>query len=235
MKRNLFGLKVRGGRVAAVRAVYNLIRTVWDPTRSDVQRGINTLVADALADATPERIAEFEREQPAIAALFAERYDPDVDPKKLGALPDGTLGREYARFLAANKIDPLATLLAMGEPVNPLQYFFRRAYKLHDILHVALGCDASILGEVRIVSFSLGQGARNRANSDRDGRAPSLALAVLIMHVALRRPAEFREAVKLAYEWMALGERSRAHVPFPLEDHLAEPVEAVRALLLAPA
>ena len=44
-----------------------------------------------------------------------------------------------------------------------------------------------------------------------------------------------REAIQLAYEWMSLGERSRAHVPFKVEDHLAEPVESVRAQLLAPA
>ncbi len=215
-----------------LRGLYNLARTVWNPVNSDVQHGINTLVTDALRDATPERVAEFERAQPEIAALFAERYDPDVDPRRLASLPDGSLGREYARFLAANGIDPLGTLLAMGEPVNALQYFFRRAYKLHDLMHVALGCDASILGEVRIVSYSLGQGARNPGG---DGRAPALALAVLILHIALRRPAEFRESIRLAYEWMQLGERSRAHVPFRIEEHLAEPVASVRALVLAPA
>jgi ubiquinone biosynthesis protein Coq4 len=214
------------------RGLVNLARTIWDPTRSDVQRGINTLVADALRDATPERVAAFERERPEVAALFAERYDPKLDPRALEALPDGTLGREYARFLRANGIDPLATLLRMGEPTNVLAYSFRRAYKLHDLMHVALGCDASILGEVRIVSYSLGQGARHAA---REGRAPSLALAVLLLHIALRRPTEFRDAVRLAYEWMQLGERSRAHVPFRLEDHLQEPVEQVRALVLAPA
>jgi ubiquinone biosynthesis protein Coq4 len=217
--------------LALVRGLVNLARTIWDPTRSDVQRGINTFVADALRDATPERVAAFERERPEVAALFAERYDPPLDLRALEALPDGTLGREYARFLRANGIDPLATLLRMGEPTNAMAYSFRRAYKLHDLLHVVLGCDASILGEVRIVSYSLGQGARR---AEKEGRAPSVALAVLLLHVALRRPAEFREAVRLAYEWMALGERSRAHVPFRLEDHLHEPVPSVRALVLAP-
>jgi ubiquinone biosynthesis protein COQ4 len=218
--------------IAALRGLYHLALTIWDPRRADVQRGINTLVADALRDATPERVAAFERSEPAVAALFAERYDPELDPRRLASLPDGTLGREYARFLAANGIDPLATLLRMGEPRNALQYSFRRAYKLHDLMHVALGCDASILGEVRIVSYSLGQGARRPG---RDGRAPALALAVLLMHVALRRVGEFRDAIRLAHEWMTLGERSRAHVPFRLEDHLGEPVERVRELVLAPA
>ena len=30
-------------------AARNFVRTVWDPTRSDVQHGINTLVYEALA------------------------------------------------------------------------------------------------------------------------------------------------------------------------------------------
>jgi hypothetical protein len=83
-----------------------------------------------------------------------------------------------------------------------------------------------------IVSYSLGQVARNPGN---DGRAPALALAVLLMHIALRRPTEFRESIRLAYEWMQLGERSRAHVPLRIEEHLGSQIASVRELVLASA
>lgn len=215
-----------------VRSVVGFAKTVWNPSGSDVQRGINALVNGALRDAGPARVRELEQTRPDIAALFAERYDPELDMDTLAALPDGTLGREYVRFLRANGIDPLATLLEMGKPVNALQYLFRRAYKLHDVMHVVLGCDASILGEVRIVSYSLGQ---NSAGNARTGRAPALALCVLLLHLALRKPDDFREALRLAWEWMRLGEQSRPHVSFRVEDHLHRPVEEVRALVLAPA
>jgi len=66
---------------------------------------------------------------------------------------------------------PLKTLLAMREPTNLLEYLTRRAYKLHDFMHVVLGADASVLGEVRIVSYTIGQ------TRDLGARAPAMALA----------------------------------------------------------
>jgi hypothetical protein len=84
-----------------------------------------------------------------------------------------------------------------------------------------------VLGEVRIVSYSLGQ-ARNAS-----GRAPALALAVLFLHLALRRPADLPEAVRLAAEWQALGERARSYHGFRLEDWMDRPVAEVHELVMA--
>ena len=151
------------------RAARNFAITVWDPTRSDIQHGINTLVFRAIQEAPPERETELARAHPDLLALYRERYDPDLTPDRLERLPDGTLGREYARFIRANGITPLKTLLALGEPKTLVAYQFRRAYKLHDLMHVVLDADASVLGEVPIVAYSLGQakqeGARARCSS----------------------------------------------------------------------
>jgi ubiquinone biosynthesis protein COQ4 len=214
---------------AVVRAAYNFALTVWDPTRSDIRHGINALVYQALRESSAERTTQIEREQPAMAALWRERYDPPLDADQLASLPDGTLGREYLRFIRASGIDPLGDLLAMGDPNHLPAYAFRRAYKLHDVLHVALGCDASILGEVRIVSFSLGQASGSGV------RAPALALAVLLLHLALRRTQDVAEAVRLAAEWQRLGAAARAYATFRLEDWLDRPVTDVRAQVMAPA
>jgi ubiquinone biosynthesis protein COQ4 len=214
---------------AVLRGLRNFARTVWDPTRSDIRQGINSLVYGALREAGPEQLQKVERENRALAALWAERYDPPLDPGRLEQLPDGTLGREYLRFIRENRIDPLAELLEMDAPGNLLEYRFRRAYKLHDVLHVVLGCDASILGEVRIVAYSLGQ-AR-----DSGLRAPALALVVLLLHLVLRRVEDFKEAVALAPEWMRLGARARPYASFRLEDLVERPVSEVRELVMAPA
>jgi ubiquinone biosynthesis protein Coq4 len=212
---------------ALLRGLRNFAKTVWDPTDADVRQGINGLVYGALREAGPERIRAIATEQPELAALFAEGYDPALEPARLERLPDGTLGREYLRFLRANRIDPLGELLAMKRPANLAQYVFRRSYKLHDVLHVVLGCDASVLGEVRIVSYSLGQ-ARGTP-----GRAPALALAVLFLHLALRKPGDLPEAVRLAAEWLGRGERARFYATFRLEDWMERPVEEVRTLVMA--
>ncbi len=212
---------------AVWQAARNFVITVWDPTRSDIQHGINTLVYRALAEAPPERARALEQQHPELLALYREGYDPDLTPERLEGLPDGTLGREYARFIRENGITPLKTLLALGSPKTILEYQFRRAYKLHDLMHVVLGVDATVLGEVPIVAYSLGQAKQESA------RAPAMALAVLFMNIALRRPHEMREAVRLAARWLATGEGALWHVGFRLEDHLARPVPEVRAAILA--
>jgi ubiquinone biosynthesis protein Coq4 len=210
-------------------AARNFAKTVWDPTRSDIQHGINSLVYEALRNAPPGREAEIERQTPALAALFREGYDPALEPERLEALPDGTLGREYARFIRDNQIDPLGTLLALSRPKNLLEYQFWRAYKLHDVLHVVLGCDTTALGEVPIVAYSLGQ-ARSTGV-----RAPALALVVLLLHMALRKPEQVVPAIRLAAEWMRHGEQTRAYSTHRLEDWMPRPVSEVRSLVLSPA
>lgn len=169
-------------------------------------------------------------------ALLGERHhdrlavrEEVVEPARLEALPDGTPGREYARFIRANQIDPLGNLLALSRPKNLLEYQFWRAYKLHDVLHVVLDGDATALGEVPIVAYSLGQ-ARSTAV-----RAPAMALCVLLLHMALRRTDQFQPAVRLAAEWMRRGEQTRGYATHRLEDWMDRPVSEVRSLVLAPA
>jgi len=210
-----------------LQSVRNFALTVWDPTRSDIRQGVNALVYGALRDPSPQRIRQLETEQPSLVELFREGYDPDLDVARLETLPEGTLGREYARFIRANAIDPLGDLLEMPPPRNVLEYTFRRAYKLHDVMHVVLGCDTSVLGEVRIVSYSVGQRPHD------DGAAADLALAVLFLHLALRKPGEFKQAIRLAREWLELGERTRLYATFRLEDLLARPVGEIREMVLA--
>jgi ubiquinone biosynthesis protein COQ4 len=226
MRKQLRELGIRNPLVA-LRALRNFVITIWDPTRSDIQDGINTLVYRGLREAPEEQIRALEAASPEITAMFRERYDPDVTPERLARMPDGTLGREYARFIQGNGITPLKTLLAMGEPTTVLEYMVRRAYKLHDLMHVVLGADASVLGEVRIVSYTIGQ-TRNR-----NARAPAMALAVLFMNIGLRRPHEMREAIRLASDWLGVGERSLWHVTHRVEDYLEKPVVEVRQAMLS--
>jgi ubiquinone biosynthesis protein Coq4 len=210
-----------------LQSVRNFALTVWDPTRSDIRQGVNALISGALRNPSAQRIRELAEREPALVELFEERYDPSLDLQELEMMPEGCLGREYARFMRDNKIEPLGDLLEGPAPANVIEYTFRRAYKLHDVMHVVLGCDTSVLGEVRIVSYSVGQRPHD------DGAAADLALAVLFLHLALRKPGEFKEAVRLAHEWMRLGERTHLYATFRLEDWLERPVGEVRDAVLA--
>lgn len=208
----------------------NLVRTTWDPTRSDIRQGVNALICRALRDVDREQIRRAEKDMPALAQLFAEKFDPELDLARLAQLPDGTLGREYARFVRDNGIEPLGDLLELQAPSHLIEYVMRRGYKLHDVMHVALGCDASVLGEVRIVSYSLGQ-ARGRGAR----LAPAAALGVLLLHLALRKPAQLAAAISLATEWLRLGKRTQPYSSFRLEEWMWQSVAEVRARVLATA
>jgi ubiquinone biosynthesis protein COQ4 len=194
----------------------NLTRTIWNPANSDVREGVEMLVARALARGGSV--------SPELEALFREGYNPHLDTDALAALPDGTLGREYARFIRTNNIVPLGEMIeARG---NALAYTLYRSYKLHDVMHVVLGCDASVLGEVRIVAFSLGQAPAEH------GYAAKLALVVLLAHLALRAPSQLPQAMRLARVWQELGARTPPYATFKLEDLMTRPVAEVRALVL---
>ncbi len=67
------------------------------------------------------------------------------------------------------------------------------------------------------------------------GRAQSIALAVLFLHLAIRRPHDIKQAVALANEYMNLGLAGQNHVAFRLEDYLDQPTAEVRKRLLAAA
>lgn len=210
--------------------VRNFVITVWDPSRSDIRQGINSLIYRALRDSTPADIERRRRDSPALAALHDRGYDPPLVLAELERLPEESFGRQFVRFIRGNGIDPLERLLAMDAPASFIEYSYRRSYKLHDMLHVVLGCDASILGEVRIVSFSLGQAA------DRGGRfAPAMAMLVLYLHLLIRRPWQIPRAIRLARQWEALGGCTPPYSGFPLEEWVMLPVAEVRRRVIGDA
>jgi ubiquinone biosynthesis protein COQ4 len=221
-----FGIRTPWSALATVR---NFIVTTWDPAKSDIRQGINALIDGALRNPTPQALDAARARSPKNNELWERRYDPPLDVEALANLPDGTLGREYSRFVRENHIEPLGSLVEWGTPKNLLQYVVLRAYKLHDVLHVILGCPATPLGEVQIVSFSVGQGEA----AAKTVHAPALALAVVLLHIALRRPHEFAEATRLAGEWTQIGQRSRPYTEFRLEEMMDRPVEEVRAQVLS--
>ncbi len=78
-------------------------------------------------------------------------------------------------------------------------------------------------------------GINTLINEVLGGRAPALALAVLVLHLALRKPDDVKQAIRLAGEWMALGERARPYTEFRLEDLLERPIAEVRGTVMAAA
>lgn len=147
---------------------------------------------------------------------------PDLDLKALEAMPDGSLGREFARYFERNGIQPFLTTFAVD---SDDVYLAKRYRETHDLLHVITGYPTHFLGEMELQAFVLGNLG-----------LPSAAM-ILVFSIGVRfRACGFREfgayvrRLRAAYR---RGQRSRALLDVEFEKRWLQPVTQVTAELIA--
>jgi len=158
-------------------------------------------------------------------ALLAEQPRIDrasIDWEALERLPDGTLGREYLRFLRSNDITPEAfeKLPDVGDP--RAAYVMLRMRQTHDLWHVLTGYAPDVRGEILLQAFTYAQ----------TGAPGSAMIAVFgSLRWALRYPGQLA-ALRRAFR----GGKATAFLPtFRWEDHWATQVGELRVALRCPA
>lgn len=146
----------------------------------------------------------------------------DIEPEAMRALPDGTLGREWVRFLDDNSLsleDPrLPTPYTEDETCA---YVLQRLRQSHDLWHVLLGLGTQGHEEVLVHAFALAQ----------TGLPSSVAIVVFgaIKHMVLEgRWTTLRRDLWRAYQ---TGRRAQPLVAVHWERHLSEPLDDVRRSL----
>jgi ubiquinone biosynthesis protein COQ4 len=89
------------------------------------------------------------------------------DLTSLRALPDGSLGREYARFMENEELSVAQFAEASLASMSRADYADPRAWTLaqrlrdmHDLIHVVSGYGRDLLGEMAVLSFSSGRPGR---------------------------------------------------------------------------
>jgi ubiquinone biosynthesis protein COQ4 len=109
--------------------------------------------ARVLADPVGSRLLEEERSLLPVLS----------DLRSLWALPEGSLGREYARFIEEEELSVTDFAEASLASMNESDYEDRRAWILaqrlrdmHDLIHVVSGYGRDLLGEMAVLSFSSG-------------------------------------------------------------------------------
>lgn len=96
------------------------------------------------------------KEQPAVARAFrAGRRLPPLELAELRALPEGTLGREFARRMDAAGLDPAA--IPHLEARNETSWFTAHLYETHDLWHALTGFGTDVAGELGLQAFYLAQ------------------------------------------------------------------------------
>jgi ubiquinone biosynthesis protein COQ4 len=125
-------------------------------------------VVDALSGRNGERTLARLRRSKSGKELLRDR--PELLPRltdraALLALPEGTLGREYLRFLDSEGITAAGLTEAsiegrrsMKPEVDPDLYFLRdRLRDTHDLWHTVTGYKGDLLGEASLLAFSFAQ------------------------------------------------------------------------------
>jgi ubiquinone biosynthesis protein COQ4 len=144
---------------------------------------------------------------------------PPLDFAALRDLPDGTFGRAFIEFCDRNKIIPV-TFSDAVEPAELRRMAAAARYiATHDMIHVLLGHDTSIPGELGVIGFAIGQ------NYFRGGR---LIFALQVVVGSLMRPHLAHRSVANLRAGYRLGKRVPNLLAQPFEALFAEDLEHVR-------
>jgi ubiquinone biosynthesis protein COQ4 len=208
--------------LAAIRAVRRLIANpddtaqVFKIIRALTGNSFERLYQRVLLDPVGRRILDEKRD---ILAVLKDRDG-------LRELADGTLGREYARFLDTEYIDAEGLVEASEDIEDPSIFLDERAQVLsrrlrdsHDLWHVVTGYKRDIFGELALLSFTYRQTGNH-----------GIGFIVFIASLRLWHEGH-REALQLI--WNAWW-RSRSAAFFPAADWealLALPLSEVRRIL----
>jgi ubiquinone biosynthesis protein Coq4 len=163
---------------------------------------------------------------PMAEQMLADRYlGPTPDITALEALPEGSLGRTFARHLVDNELDPAqlresAFIEAHQRRGEDVGYLAERGFQLHDLYHVLTGYDTTPLGEVRVVSFTVAQ---------TPAPYPALIIATRPLQAALYKPQLLPILMDAITEGWSLGRRAKPMMPVRWEEHLERPLAEIRA------
>jgi ubiquinone biosynthesis protein COQ4 len=146
-----------------------------------------------------------------------------IDLDALRAMPEGTLGRAFAKYFDDNKIQPFESPY---EVRNAVDYLVKRYRETHDLVHVLTGYGTDALGEMELQAFALG-------NLSLRTSALILLFAATLQPHGLPPIWRYTDKLRAAF---SRGRRSAKIVAHPYERFFSMSVEdARRALRIAEA
>ena len=170
------------------------------------------------------------RQQPGTAEMMKRRYlrGEPVDVKPLRELPEGSLGREFARHIddygfATDYYQQIAADADFAEGVDPdIIYALNRVRETHDIWHVVLGFAPTPIGELGLKAFETAQLHRPMA---------AMIVGGGICRYAVVGGGQYDEALEAITAGFRMGKVAKPLLAETWEDCWSEPVEQIRARL----
>lgn len=149
-------------------------------------------------------------------------YRPPVDLDALEQLPAGTLGREYARFLKVNGLDPFLLSDQVPADIVARNALVIRYGIIHDMVHVLTGFDSSWPGEVGVWAFVGGQ---------YYSRGLQMASLTALLVAPFMSPLRLGQAFRAFRRGWAMGKAAKLLITERLEEEFETPLETLRARL----
>jgi ubiquinone biosynthesis protein Coq4 len=150
-------------------------------------------------------------------------YLPRIDLEALRSLPDGTLGREYARMLDKNGLSPFTVSADFDREILRRNTFAARYAVTHDMFHVLTGFDTSWPGEMGVLAFAAAQGY--------SGVQRWIALPLAALLYPFFNPRTAIGVFRALRRGWRMGKRARFLLGIRLEEHFNRPVAELRAEL----
>jgi ubiquinone biosynthesis protein COQ4 len=204
--------------IAALRAVRRLM-----DNGEDTQQ-VFLLIEALRGKTTLRQCARFRQTETGQAVLGEKRrlLDRLSDRAALAALTEGSLGRCYYDFMAAESLsaEGLVELSKVARPPTPdhVTLFRERNREMHDLLHVVTGYGRDPLGEACLVAFSFAQTGLK-----------GFALIALYAARKIARSCPDQPVRRAVFEGYRHG-RSAGWLPgADWEALLSQPVETIRA------
>jgi ubiquinone biosynthesis protein COQ4 len=213
-----------------------------DPARGDMVAMLGELTGGPALALLRQRLLADEEGRALLRDRPRVRISRQDCERMARELPDGTLGREYARYMLAHGFssaerhevriavswgpDVEGTATTTGGTTTTagdggdLEYILQRYREVHDFWHVLSGLPPTVLGETAVKWLEMVQTG-----------LPMAALSALV--APLRLPQHERRLLVRSYApWAArCGTASRFLLAVRYEDRLAEPLDSVRASL----
>lgn len=200
-----------------------LAKLMEEPEKTDLLFEITS----ALAGGQPRRLVRRVRRYEGGERLLRERpvFDASTcDLDALSAMPEGSFGAEFGRFMKSNAFAPgLVERDVSGAEDEEIAYLASRLTQVHDFWHVLSGYNRDPVGELGVLAFSLGQSS---------SRGIAFVLAAVLWR-SIRESWRTRRvpwSPLVGYLWRAYrsGRRAAFLVPLQLEKLFELPLDVVR-------
>lgn len=199
-----------------LKPLYFFFRLARDPSQLDRVFQIRDSANDPkMTRAIYERLGR----EPVAKAAFEKRTRlGPVTREELMALPEGSLGREYAEFMTRHGLDPAA--IPSVEDDGATEYMRAHLYETHDLWHVVTGFGPDPAGEAGLQAVYAAQ---------LPGMLPAALVSALLLNAAIERSSvktkERFDAVARGWE---LGQSAKLLFGYPWRERFATPLAEVR-------